>query len=91
MFDEEYLNEHRECAREIHSLQDRLRAAVGGCRMLSEGDGCTCGLCARDRLIRVLKTALGLACSELSTHRADDHPNDIYDQLMAEAKEPTDV
>jgi hypothetical protein len=47
--------------------------------------------CARDRLIHTLDTALKLACSELSTHRADDHPNDIFDQLMAEAKEPTHV
>jgi len=73
------------------SLQDRLRAASGGCRILSEGDGCTCGLCARDRLIHTLETALRLAAGNLSWHSADDHPNDIYDQLMAEAKEPNDA
>ena len=34
---------------EIEQLEDRLRAARGGCKMLSQGDECDCGLCKRDR------------------------------------------
>lgn len=41
--------------KEVERLQDRLRAAHGGCRMLSEGDACDCGLCKRDNEIDCLK------------------------------------
>ncbi len=43
---------------EIVSLQDRLRAAHGGCRMLSEGSMCDCGLCKRGRDIYRLQAEL---------------------------------
>ncbi len=35
-----------------------------------------------------LDRALVLAVGELSWHRADDHPGDLYQQLLAEAKGP---
>jgi len=43
---------------EIERLKDALRASQGGCRMLSQGNKCDCGLCKRDRTIRRLSAAL---------------------------------
>ena len=48
----------RDLVAEVASLQDRLRAAHGGCRMLSEGSKCDCGLCKRDREIHRLQAEL---------------------------------
>ncbi len=43
----------------IERLEDRLRAVHGGCRMLSEGSDCDCGLCKRDREIERLEEEIG--------------------------------
>lgn len=50
---------------EIERLQDALRAVSGGCRMLSEGDKCDCGLCKRDREIHRLREAPRKVLEEL--------------------------
>ena len=39
----------------IERLEDRLRAARGGCKILSQGDQCDCGLYKRDREIERLR------------------------------------
>ncbi len=50
----------------IKQLQDRLRAAAGGCRILSEGNKCDCGLCKRDKEIERLEKVVRLAGRRLS-------------------------
>jgi len=39
----------------IKRLEDRLRACRGGCKILSQGDACDCGLCKREREIERLR------------------------------------
>ncbi len=40
---------------EIERLRDQLRAGIGGCKILSQGDSCSCGLCKRDKKIELLQ------------------------------------
>ncbi len=49
----------------IERLQDSLRAASGGCRILSEGDNCNCGLCKRDEEIERLREHNSELCAEV--------------------------
>ncbi len=90
---------------EIERLKDCLRASTGGCRILSEGNNCDCGLCKRDNEIERLKKeqheiALILGCDDIGDGitTPSNLPNVIRDrkleierlkQQLAEAKEPT--
>jgi len=42
----------------IERLEDRLRAGRGGCKILSQGDACDCGLCKREQEIERLRGLL---------------------------------
>ncbi len=53
---------------EIERLSEAVRVR-GGCRMLSDGKDCDCGLCIRDKEIERLRGAL-LTCQSLAVGRS---------------------
>ncbi len=70
---------------EVERLQDRLRAASGGCRMLSEGDKCDCGLCKRDRELERLQAELSWIYTHCELRDGDNTHVDSDDVQSAVA------
>jgi hypothetical protein len=50
---------------EIEQLREAIRVR-GGCRLLSEGEGCGCGLCTRDHKIGRLITVINRLLAAIS-------------------------
>ncbi len=74
---------------EIERLQDRLRAASGGCRMLSEGDKCDCGLCKRDRELERLQAELSWIYTHCELRDGDNthvDSDDVQSAVAAKAE-----
>jgi hypothetical protein len=77
-------------AAEIERLKEAVRVR-GGCRLLSDGDKCNCGLCVRDNEIErlrqwQLKATLALSACYQSGHREgwQDGPttNEAMDMVL---------